>query len=237
MDALTSLLHEDATLSMPPFDLWLQGPDEIRAWFLGHGHRLQGLAAAADRRQRLARRSAQYRPSPDGRLRAVGAPGARDLRRADRRSQLVPRHPAAVPAVRAAGPARRVATSASPKRSSSSRSSREGSRSRTRHPSRRAVSWRRASASIVPAFGCVSPPTSQTSTASPERSSSERARSHRAAASAGVSGPLITSCLTLRGRTACTVPAETGGSRRGRASRRRAGCRARRARRARRRGR
>ena len=37
MDALTSLLQEDATLSMPPFDLWLQGADEIRAWFLGHG--------------------------------------------------------------------------------------------------------------------------------------------------------------------------------------------------------
>ena len=37
MDALTSLLQEDATLSMPPFDLWLQGADEIRAWFVGHG--------------------------------------------------------------------------------------------------------------------------------------------------------------------------------------------------------
>jgi RNA polymerase sigma-70 factor, ECF subfamily len=32
VDELVSLLHEDATLSMPPYDLWLRGPDEIRAW-------------------------------------------------------------------------------------------------------------------------------------------------------------------------------------------------------------
>ena len=32
LDALTSLLHEDATQSMPPYDMWLQGYDAIRAW-------------------------------------------------------------------------------------------------------------------------------------------------------------------------------------------------------------
>lgn len=37
LDALTSLLHEDATLSMPPYELWLRGVSEIRAWFLGTG--------------------------------------------------------------------------------------------------------------------------------------------------------------------------------------------------------
>jgi RNA polymerase sigma-70 factor (ECF subfamily) len=37
LDALTALLHEDATLSMPPYELWLRGPEEIRAWFLGTG--------------------------------------------------------------------------------------------------------------------------------------------------------------------------------------------------------
>jgi RNA polymerase sigma-70 factor, ECF subfamily len=37
MDSLTSLLHEDATLSMPPLELWLRGPAEIRAWMLGTG--------------------------------------------------------------------------------------------------------------------------------------------------------------------------------------------------------
>jgi len=37
MDGLTSLLREDAILNMPPYDLWLQGVDQIRAWFVGHG--------------------------------------------------------------------------------------------------------------------------------------------------------------------------------------------------------
>ncbi len=37
MDSLTALLHEDATLSMPPYALWLRGHVEIRRWFLGTG--------------------------------------------------------------------------------------------------------------------------------------------------------------------------------------------------------
>jgi len=35
--ALVSLLREDVILSMPPFDLWLRGPDQLAGWFLGHG--------------------------------------------------------------------------------------------------------------------------------------------------------------------------------------------------------
>ena len=35
--ALTALLHEEATLSMPPYDLWLQGHESIAKWLLGHG--------------------------------------------------------------------------------------------------------------------------------------------------------------------------------------------------------
>ncbi len=37
MDALTSLLREDATWSMPPYELWLQTHDDVRAWCLGPG--------------------------------------------------------------------------------------------------------------------------------------------------------------------------------------------------------
>ncbi|MGP4003246.1 sigma-70 family RNA polymerase sigma factor [Streptomyces sp. 8N706] len=37
LDSLTALLREDATLSMPPYALWLRGPDEIRGWMLGTG--------------------------------------------------------------------------------------------------------------------------------------------------------------------------------------------------------
>ncbi len=37
MDALTSLLHEDASWSMPPFPLWLQTHPDIRSFCLGPG--------------------------------------------------------------------------------------------------------------------------------------------------------------------------------------------------------
>jgi RNA polymerase sigma-70 factor (ECF subfamily) len=37
MDALTSLLHEDATWNMPPYELWLQTHQDIRDWCLGTG--------------------------------------------------------------------------------------------------------------------------------------------------------------------------------------------------------
>jgi len=37
MDSLTRLIYQDATMSMPPYELWLQGTDEIRAWLLGPG--------------------------------------------------------------------------------------------------------------------------------------------------------------------------------------------------------
>ena len=37
LEALTSLIHEDATQSMPPFDLWLAGRDDIFTWWFGPG--------------------------------------------------------------------------------------------------------------------------------------------------------------------------------------------------------
>jgi RNA polymerase sigma-70 factor (ECF subfamily) len=37
MDSLTSLLREDATWSMPPYELWLRSHDDIRRWCLGPG--------------------------------------------------------------------------------------------------------------------------------------------------------------------------------------------------------
>ena len=35
--ALTALLHEEATLSMPPYELWLQGHESIAKWLLSFG--------------------------------------------------------------------------------------------------------------------------------------------------------------------------------------------------------
>jgi RNA polymerase sigma-70 factor (ECF subfamily) len=40
--ALVGLLRDDVVLSMPPYDLWLQGTDEFAAWFVGPGIGCQG---------------------------------------------------------------------------------------------------------------------------------------------------------------------------------------------------
>jgi RNA polymerase sigma-70 factor (ECF subfamily) len=37
MEALTALLHEDATQSMPPFPMWLRGRDQLIEWMIGMG--------------------------------------------------------------------------------------------------------------------------------------------------------------------------------------------------------
>ncbi|MEC4016953.1 sigma-70 family RNA polymerase sigma factor [Streptomyces sp. H27-D2] len=42
LDSLTSLLREDAVLSMPPYDLWLRGHADIRWWLLGIGAGCRG---------------------------------------------------------------------------------------------------------------------------------------------------------------------------------------------------
>jgi RNA polymerase sigma-70 factor, ECF subfamily len=42
VDALTSLLTRDATLSMPPYTLWLRGHDAIKGWLLGRGAGCRG---------------------------------------------------------------------------------------------------------------------------------------------------------------------------------------------------
>ena len=42
IEALVSLLHEDATMSMPPYELWLEGADELRKWLLGAGSGCRG---------------------------------------------------------------------------------------------------------------------------------------------------------------------------------------------------
>ena len=65
LDALTSLLHEDATWSMPPYELWLQSHDDIRRWGLGPGIGCRGSRLVPT----FANGSpafGQYKPSPDG---------------------------------------------------------------------------------------------------------------------------------------------------------------------------
>ena len=47
VDALASLLREDATFSMPPYTLWLQGPEPVRGWLTGPGAECRGSRLVA----------------------------------------------------------------------------------------------------------------------------------------------------------------------------------------------
>ena len=37
MEALARLLHQDVVMSMPPYAIWLRGPEAVRDWMLGRG--------------------------------------------------------------------------------------------------------------------------------------------------------------------------------------------------------
>ena len=45
--SLVTLLHDDATFTMPPFALWLEGPVEIGQWYLGQGIGCRGSRLVA----------------------------------------------------------------------------------------------------------------------------------------------------------------------------------------------
>jgi RNA polymerase sigma-70 factor (ECF subfamily) len=66
MDALTSLIHEDATQSMPPYDLWLSGRDDIFRWWLGPGIGCRGSRVIPTIAANGAPAFAQYKPSESG---------------------------------------------------------------------------------------------------------------------------------------------------------------------------
>ena len=107
MDALTSLLHEDANWNMPPYELWLNDHDDIAKWCLGPGIGCRGSRLIADRGERLA----GVRPVQARRRwwpRAVVAAGPGAVRRTDRRDHVLPRHGPLVPALRPARPPGRL---------------------------------------------------------------------------------------------------------------------------------
>jgi len=63
--ALVSLLREDATLSMPPYAMWLRGRDDIATWLLGPGAGCRGsLLVPVEANGAVA--WGQYRRQPDG---------------------------------------------------------------------------------------------------------------------------------------------------------------------------
>jgi RNA polymerase sigma-70 factor (ECF subfamily) len=67
LDSLTSLLHEDASWSMPPYELWLQSHDDIRRWCLGPGIGCRGSRLIATEANGLPA-FGQYKPSAAGGL-------------------------------------------------------------------------------------------------------------------------------------------------------------------------
>jgi RNA polymerase sigma-70 factor (ECF subfamily) len=79
VDELVSLLREDATLSMPPYALWLQGPDAIRAWLLGRGAGCRGSRLVPTEACGLPA-FAQYRPGEDGGPHQAWAPVVLEMR-------------------------------------------------------------------------------------------------------------------------------------------------------------
>jgi len=65
IEALVELLHEDATICMPPYNLWLRGPEEIAAWHLGPGIECRGSRLLPVMASGLPG-FGQYRPSGPG---------------------------------------------------------------------------------------------------------------------------------------------------------------------------
>jgi RNA polymerase sigma-70 factor (ECF subfamily) len=66
MDALTSLIRADATQSMPPYDMWLQGRDDIFAWWVGPGNGCRGSRVIPVVSANGSPAFGQYKPSLQG---------------------------------------------------------------------------------------------------------------------------------------------------------------------------
>ena len=66
MDALVSLIHEDATQSMPPYDLWLKGRDDVLRWWIGPGAGCRGSRVIPTAAANGAPAFGQYKPAAGG---------------------------------------------------------------------------------------------------------------------------------------------------------------------------
>jgi RNA polymerase sigma-70 factor (ECF subfamily) len=66
IDALTSLIQEDATQSMPPYDLWLRGRDDILRWWFGPGIGCRGSRMIPTVAANGSPAFGQYKPSATG---------------------------------------------------------------------------------------------------------------------------------------------------------------------------
>jgi RNA polymerase sigma-70 factor, ECF subfamily len=66
IDALTSLIREDAIQSMPPYELWLRGREDMLAFWVGPGASCRGSRVIPAGSANGSPAFGQYRPSPDG---------------------------------------------------------------------------------------------------------------------------------------------------------------------------
>jgi RNA polymerase sigma-70 factor, ECF subfamily len=66
IDALTELIKEDANQSMPPYDLWLHGREDIFTWWLGPGISCRGSRLVRTVAANGSVAFAQYKPSESG---------------------------------------------------------------------------------------------------------------------------------------------------------------------------
>jgi RNA polymerase sigma-70 factor (ECF subfamily) len=64
--ALTSLIREDAIQSMPPYDMWLAGREDVLAWWFGPGIGCRGSRVIPTISANGMPAFAQYKPSPNG---------------------------------------------------------------------------------------------------------------------------------------------------------------------------
>jgi RNA polymerase sigma-70 factor, ECF subfamily len=66
MTALTELMTEEATQSMPPYDLWLQGRDDVLTWWFGPGIGCAGSRMLPAPSANGSPTFGQYKPSESG---------------------------------------------------------------------------------------------------------------------------------------------------------------------------
>ncbi|MBV9285205.1 MAG: RNA polymerase subunit sigma-70, partial [Acidimicrobiia bacterium] len=65
IESLVALLHEDAVMTMPPFNFWVRGADELGKFFVGAGHECANsrlIATAANGAYAFG----SYKPDPEG---------------------------------------------------------------------------------------------------------------------------------------------------------------------------
>jgi RNA polymerase sigma-70 factor (ECF subfamily) len=66
LDALTAVIRRDARQSMPPYDLWLSGFDDMMRWWFGPGIGCRGSRLLPAGTANGSPAYGQYKPSPNG---------------------------------------------------------------------------------------------------------------------------------------------------------------------------